>query len=124
MKTVLLLLLAMLAIKTTTMTSATGQDACSKVYVSCLDKCTTRPSKTLQDSCMEMCQSQNNGCFSKVFGAPGPGMSQTVRQEPQVMGAPPPTPAPAAAEEPRPAAKAAAARVPKPAMKPAERRPQ
>src|SRR5688572_31131066 len=33
MKTVLLLLLAMLAIKTTSTTSAVGQDACSKPYV-------------------------------------------------------------------------------------------
>lgn len=126
MRTVLLLLLAMVAIKTTSATTATGQEACSKPYIACLDKCVTRLSKTLQDSCMEACQTQNNACFSKVFGGPGTNV-QTVRQEParEAIGAdaPPQGGKPAgealAADEPRPAAKPA-----RPAMKPSERRPQ
>jgi hypothetical protein len=101
MKTVLLLLLAMLAIKTTSATSAVGQHACQKPYIACMDKCVGRPSATLQNSCMEACQTQNRACFSQVLGAPGPG--QTVIQEPAAAqaaanGEP-------AAEEPRPAKK-------------------
>ena len=76
MKTVLLLLLAMLAIKTTTTTTAVGQDACSKPYVACIDKCVTKPSKMLQDDCIERCQSQAKVCFS---GGPDPHV-QTVRE--------------------------------------------
>src|SRR5262245_65169145 len=68
MRTVLLLLLAMLAVKTAAVTAASGQDACSNAYTGCLDKCVARPSKSLQDSCVEACQTQNNACFSKVFG--------------------------------------------------------
>ena len=80
MKTVLLLLLAMLAIKTTSATNAVGQDTCQKPYIACMDKCVGRASATLQNSCMEACQTQNTACFSQVLGGPGPG--QTVVQEP------------------------------------------
>ena len=85
MKTVLLLLLAMLAIKTTTTTSASGQDVCSNSYISCLDKCVTRPSQTLQDSCMEACQTQNSACYSRQFGGPPPN---AVTVKPQQMEQP------------------------------------
>jgi hypothetical protein len=50
MKTVLLLMLAMLAIKTTTTTSATGQEACSKGYIACVSKCVGRPSAATQET--------------------------------------------------------------------------
>jgi hypothetical protein len=80
MKTVLLLLLAMLAIKTTTTTSATGQEACSKGYIACLDKCVARPTPAMQETCMQTCQTQNNACFSQVYGGPGPN-AVTVKQD-------------------------------------------
>ena len=78
MKTVFLILVAMLAIETT---SAQGQDACSKSYVSCMDKCVSRPSESLQANCIEACQSQNNACFSKAYGGPTKAI-QTVRPAP------------------------------------------
>jgi hypothetical protein len=117
MRTVLLLWLAMLAIKTTSTTSATGQEACSKSYTACMDRCVARPSKTLQDSCMETCQTQNNACFSQKFGAPGP-TAITAKEEPGKAAL--------AADEERPAGKPAAkpTKTAKPAMKPLERRPQ
>ena len=117
MRTVLLLLLAMLAIKTTSTTSATGQEACSKPYTACMDRCVVRPSKTLQDSCMETCQTQSNACFSQKFGVPGP-TAITVKEEPGKAAL--------AADEARPAGKPAAkpTMTAKPAMKPSERRPQ
>jgi hypothetical protein len=80
MKTVLLLLLAMLAIKTTTTTSAVGQEACSKGYIACLDKCVARPTAAMQETCMNSCQTQNNACFSQVYGGPGP-TAVTVKQD-------------------------------------------
>ena len=80
MKTVLLLLLAMLAIKTTAMTSAVGQEACTNAYTGCLDKCVARPTPAMQDSCMQSCQTQSNACFSKVYGGPGPN-AVTVKQQ-------------------------------------------
>jgi hypothetical protein len=97
MRTVLLLLLAMLAVKTST-SIAVGQQACSTAYTGCLNKCVARPSKALQDNCMEACQTQNNACFSKVFGGPNPNTA--VRQDAPAIagpGAEPANPAPAAA---------------------------
>jgi hypothetical protein len=118
MRTVLLLLLAVLAFKTTGTTSATAQDACSKPYVACMDKCVTRPSKSLQDTCMETCQTQNKACFSNVFGGPGPDV-QTVRENADT----PDRAVAAKPEQPAGAAKAAASAKPagKP-QQPAERR--
>jgi len=78
MKTVFMFLVAMLAIETT---SAQGQDACSKSYVSCMDKCVSRPSESLQANCIEACQSQNNACFSKAYGGPSTAI-QTARPAP------------------------------------------
>lgn len=113
MRTVFVLLLAMLAIKTT---SAVGQDACSNGYTSCLDKCVARPSKTLQDSCMETCQTQNNACFSKVLGGPGP-TAVTVKEDAPKGDS-------VAADGERPAAKPAAKKQVATPAKPAERRAQ
>jgi hypothetical protein len=76
MRTVLLLLLALLAAKTTGTTSATAQNACSKPYVACMDKCVTKPSKMMQDACIESCQNQAKVCFS---GRSDPNV-QTVRE--------------------------------------------
>jgi hypothetical protein len=98
MRTVLLLLLAMLAIKTTAVTTASGQDACSKGYTGCVDRCVTRPSQSLQDTCIESCQTQAKACFSS--GGPGSNV-QTVHEAPKPQNK--------AADKPeRPAAKVAA----------------
>jgi hypothetical protein len=109
MKTVLLLLLAMLAIETTAVTTASAQAACTKGYTGCMDRCVTRPSPSLQDTCIETCQSQAKACFSEASDG-----TQTVRQEP----AKPENET--AAKPERPAAKVAAPAKP---AKP-ERRPQ
>jgi hypothetical protein len=122
MKTVLLLLLAMLAIKTTAVTTASAQDACTKGYTGCLDRCVTRPSKSLQDTCMETCQTQNSACFSQVLGGPGSN-AQTVREEPakpeSEVADRPERPGTKAAAPAKPAAKVAAPAKPaKPERKP------
>ena len=78
MKTIFLLLLAVLAIKSTTTTSAVGQEACTKAYIACLDKCVGR-SPAMQESCMQTCQTQNTACFSKgTSGSNAPPRSDTL----------------------------------------------
>ena len=123
MKTVLLLLLAMLAIKTTTTTSATGQEAGSNI--ACLDKCVGRPTPAMQETCMQTCQTQNNACFSQVYGGPGP-TAVTVKQDAAPANATPAGDAAAlASDEEQPKAKKAAkpTKTAKPRER-AERRPQ
>ena len=107
MKTVLLLLLAMLAIKTTTTTSAVGQEACSKGYIACLDKCVARPSAAMQETCMNSCQTQNNAVLAGVW-RPGPN-AVTVKQDAAPANATPAGDAAAlASDEQQPKAKKAA----------------
>jgi hypothetical protein len=120
---VLLLLVAMLAIKTTSTTSATGQEACSKSYTACMDRCVARPSKTLQDNCMETCQTQSNACFSQKFGAPGP-TAITVKEEPGKAALAADEASPAGKPAAKPAMTAKPTMAAKPALKPSERRPQ
>ncbi len=119
MRIVLLLLLAMLAIKTTTTTSAVGQPACQKNYIGCLDKCVGRPTPQLQETCMGTCQTQNNACFSQVYGAPGPN-AVTVKEE-APKGAAPRTEAPRADMPNAENATAEAEQPPAPAAKPKKR---
>lgn len=101
MRTVLLLLLAMLAIKTTTTTSATGQEACSKPYTACVDKCVSRPTPALQDSCMQACQTQSTACYSQQYGGPGPN-AVTVKADDANPANPAAANAEVTEEEPRP----------------------
>ena len=107
MKTVLLLLLPMLAIKTTTTTNATGQEGCSKGYIACLDKCVGRPTPAMQETCMQTCQTQNNACFSQVYGGAGP-TAVTVKQDAAPANATPAGDAALASDENQPKAKKAA----------------
>jgi hypothetical protein len=78
MKTVFLLLMAMLVVKTT---SAQGQEVCSKSYISCVDQCVAKPSASLQGTCIESCQSQNNVCAAKVYGADNTSTAKSVTPE-------------------------------------------
>ena len=75
MKTVFLLLLAMLVVKTT---AVQAQNACSKGYTSCVDKCVGKASQSLQNTCIEACQSQNNVCAGKAFGGDNLTKAATV----------------------------------------------
>ena len=78
MKMVFLLLMAMFVVKTT---SAQGQEVCSKSYISCVDKCVAKPSGTLQGTCIEACQTQNNMCAAKVYGGENMSTAKTVTPE-------------------------------------------
>ena len=67
MRIMFLLAAAALAFQTS---GVQAQEACSSSYVSCIDKCAVRPTKTLQETCFESCQSQNRACSARFFGTP------------------------------------------------------
>jgi hypothetical protein len=50
------------------MAVAQTQEACVKSYVSCMDVCVTKQSKSLQDGCITACQSKNDQCAEKIYG--------------------------------------------------------
>jgi len=61
--TIVLLLIAMIAVKTS---NANSQDACTPKYVSCIDTCVAK--KGGQDQCIAACQQKNDTCAAGVFG--------------------------------------------------------
>jgi hypothetical protein len=65
--TIVLMLVAMMAVKTS---NANSQEACSQGYVGCVDSCLKKPGG--QDQCIALCQQRNDQCASKVYGTPTP----------------------------------------------------
>ena len=47
-----------------------GADACHGAMIPCLDLCTQRPSKGLQESCAKTCEMNANACYSQMYGTP------------------------------------------------------
>ena len=68
MKAMAMLVAATAAMLAANVSSARSQDACSKDYVACLDVCVTKPTKGIQEPCMNSCQANNNRCSEKVYG--------------------------------------------------------
>jgi hypothetical protein len=90
--------------------------ACQKEFQACMDGCTTRSSKGLQDSCFTSCEGKNNICSESVYGkrpfngSPSTAAAQKAQvkdalakteKEPEQPQVAEPAPAPAAAPEPR-----------------------
>jgi hypothetical protein len=49
--------------------SASSQgNACVKQYQACMDACTGRSSKGMQDSCFTSCEGKNNLCSESIYG--------------------------------------------------------
>jgi hypothetical protein len=96
MKTVILLLAALLLIKTS---SAFGNEACQKGYVGCVEACVN--ARHSQEPCIEKCQARNTACYSSAFGGQ-PAAPQEV-QRPHA-----PTDANAESNENKPAGKTTA----------------
>jgi hypothetical protein len=92
MKSITMLLAASAAVLALNTSGALSQNSCSNEYVGCIDKCVSRP-PSLQDRCIETCQSMNGQCNEKIYG---------VRRES--------TPAPALARQPQGEAASAQAR--------------
>ncbi len=117
MKTVVLLLMAMLAVETA---SAQGQDACTKSYIACVDKCVAKPSQTLQESCIGSCQGENNACSARAYGGANVSTAKTVTPEEAAQR----EEAEAKAKSAKPAKAAKPARQVAEPAKPTDRRPQ
>jgi len=56
------------AIMALNISTASSQAACQKEYQACMDGCTGRSAKTLQDSCFTSCEGKNNLCSESVYG--------------------------------------------------------
>lgn len=69
MKAFAILPAAVAAILALQVSSAVSQGAaCQKEFQACMDGCTSRSSKGLQDSCFTSCEGKNNICADSVYG--------------------------------------------------------
>ena len=56
------------AVMALNISTASSQGACMKEYQACMDGCTGRSSKTIQDNCFTSCEGKNNMCAERVYG--------------------------------------------------------
>jgi hypothetical protein len=78
MKSIAMVVAATAAVLAVNTSGALSQEACSKAYVGCMDICAERPTKGMQDTCMNSCQTRNNQCSAEVYGSrreTGPAMA-------------------------------------------------
>src|SRR5438309_8576605 len=71
MKAFAILPAAAAAILTLGISVAASQEACLKGYQACMDTCGAKPTAQMQDTCIQNCQTNNNMCADRVFGARG-----------------------------------------------------
>ena len=81
MKTVILLLAALLLIKTS---AAFGNEACQQGYVDCVGACVS--ARHSQEPCIEKCQIRNKACYSGMFGGQ-PVVQQEAQRPPEEASA-------------------------------------
>jgi hypothetical protein len=76
MKT-MMMLVASLAVMATSGAFAQGNsDACHNQMIPCLDQCSSRPSKALQETCSRVCENNANACYTKLYGNPSASRPQ------------------------------------------------
>ena len=68
MKTFAILPAVAAAILSLNISTASSQGACQQEYQACMDGCTGRSAKSLQDSCFTSCEGRNNVCAERVYG--------------------------------------------------------
>jgi hypothetical protein len=68
MKTMALLPAVAAAILALSISAASSQQACMKAFQGCMDGCTNKQSKTVQDTCFQGCEGKNNVCAERVYG--------------------------------------------------------
>jgi hypothetical protein len=78
MKTILLLLTSLLVLAAPV--ALAQQDACSKQYGACMDRCSSRP-QSAQGSCAQSCEANSNQCYVGLHGQP-PAAGQATVAEP------------------------------------------
>ena len=69
MKAFAILPAAAAAILTLSISVASSQEVCLKGYQACMDNCGAKPTAQMQDTCIQNCQTNNNMCADRVFGA-------------------------------------------------------
>lgn len=70
MKIVLVLLTSLMVTATSSAFAQGNADTCHSSMIPCLDLCTQRPSKSLQESCTKTCEMNANACYSQLYGTP------------------------------------------------------
>jgi hypothetical protein len=68
MKTFAILPALAAALMALNISTASSQGACQKEFQACMDGCSTRSAKSLQDSCFTSCEGKNNLCAERVYG--------------------------------------------------------
>jgi hypothetical protein len=66
---------------------ASSQDVCIREFQACMDSCGSKPSKSMQDTCFSGCETKNDMCSERVFGARG-GASTVLSTQPVAPAAP------------------------------------
>jgi hypothetical protein len=69
MKAIAILAAAAAAMLAFNVSLASSQEVCVKEYQACMDSCGTKPSKSMQDTCFSGCETKNNMCSERVYGA-------------------------------------------------------
>ena len=82
MKALALVPAAIAAILSFNISTASSQQICGKEYQACMDSCSTRSSKAIQDGCFQGCESKNNFCAEKAYGK-RPSGAPVVAAEPK-----------------------------------------
>ena len=70
MKTFAILLTSLMVTAASSAIAQNNSDTCHGAMIPCLDMCTQRPSKALQDSCAKTCEINANACYSQLYGTP------------------------------------------------------
>lgn len=70
MKTIKVLLTTLMVTAASSAFAQSGADACHNAMIPCLDLCTQRPSKGLQESCAKTCEMNANACYGQMYGTP------------------------------------------------------
>ena len=71
MKTLMMILTSLTVMATSSAFAQGNSDSCHGAMIPCLDMCTQRPSKSLQDSCAKTCEMNANACYGQLYGTPG-----------------------------------------------------
>ena len=48
--------------------TASSQGACQQEFTACMNECTGRSSKGMQDTCFNSCEGKNNLCAERIYG--------------------------------------------------------
>jgi hypothetical protein len=96
MKAMALLSVAVAAVMSYQISAALSQEACVKEYSVCMDGCTKRSGKSMQDSCFQSCEGRNNFCAERVYGKrPSPAAAEAAQASVPAQSSPQPVYQPA-----------------------------